>query len=61
MLYIFFVIWLLGLIAIILGFLLLSSSDEKKRVSPWKMFFAYVFWPVTLIAAILQSLRSRSM
>jgi branched-subunit amino acid transport protein len=61
MLDIVFVIWLIGLIAFIIGFLFLSSPDEKKRASAWKMALAYLFWPVTLIAAILQSLLSRSM
>lgn len=59
MFYIVFIVWLAGLTFLIIGFLLLSSSDEKKRASPWKMTLAYLFWPITLMLVILQSLFSR--
>lgn len=51
-------VWAAGLVLMLLGFLFKSSDGEKKRVSPIKMALAYILWPITLLAAILQVLSS---
>lgn len=49
-----FFIWAAGLVLMLIGFMFKSSEPEKKRASPAKMVVAYIFWPVTVIAAIIQ-------
>mgnify|MGYP000329512864 CR=1 FL=1 len=56
MVYIALEIWIAGLVIMILGYLLTSTEQERKRVVSWRMALAYIFWPISLVAVLLNSL-----